>query len=207
MTGTSKEKRHFSRVPFDCDNITITVGDSTWQTELVDICLNGALLVRPAEWTPTVGSECRVDIRLNDDAVITMMQAFVAHSDDDRVGVRSATIDVDSISHLRRLVDWSIENWPNWASHATRWPTVRFPPADMSQSDHLEASCVNKNENFLPACCCYASGYRPVAISTWTCSGIWSGPSPIRMPALPGQRHRNPVPPVNRGRRLRMAST
>jgi len=108
MTGINKEKRHFSRVSFDCEDIIITAGDSSWQTQLIDICLNGALLARPKEWTPSVGSECRVDIRLNEDAVITMAQAFVAHCENDRVGVRSAIMDVESISHLRRLVELNL---------------------------------------------------------------------------------------------------
>ena len=109
MTGSNKDKRHFSRVPFDCADTTITAGDSTWQTQLVDICLNGALLVRPMDWNPAVGSECRVEIRLNgDDAIITMMKAFVAHCEDDRVGVRSGTIDIESIAHLRRLVELNL---------------------------------------------------------------------------------------------------
>lgn len=108
MTGNYKEKRHYSRIPFECDGITITTGDSTWQTELIDICLNGALLVRPEGWNPAIGSDCRVDIRLNDDVVITMMQASVAHNHHDRVGIRSEVIDLDSISHLRRLVELNL---------------------------------------------------------------------------------------------------
>jgi len=109
MSGINKEKRLFSRVPFDCDDTMVTAGDSTWQTQLVDICLNGALLVRPEDWNPAIGSECKVEIRLSGgDATITMMQASVAHCHDDKVGVRSEAMDLDSISHLRRLVELNL---------------------------------------------------------------------------------------------------
>lgn len=109
MTGTNKEKRHFSRVPFGCKETTITAGDSTWQTQLIDICLNGALLVRPTEWNPAIGSECTIQIKLDDGTtIITIIKAIVAHCHDDRVGVHNETIDIDSISHLRRLVELNL---------------------------------------------------------------------------------------------------
>ena len=109
MTGSNKEKRNFSRVPFDCEETTISAGDSTWQTQLVDICLNGALLIRPPEWNPAIGSECAIQIRLNgDNAMITMLSASVAHCHGDKVGVCSEAIDIDSISHLRRLVELNL---------------------------------------------------------------------------------------------------
>ena len=109
MSGSNKEKRHFSRVPFGCNDTTITVDDSAWQTQLIDICLNGALLARPDEWIPTIGSECRVEIKLDgENTVITIIKATVVHCEDDRIGVRIETIDIESISHLRRLVELNL---------------------------------------------------------------------------------------------------
>jgi hypothetical protein len=109
MSGNNKEKRHFSRVPFDTNDATITAGESTWQTQLIDICLNGALLIRPDGWTPAIGSECSIEIKLDgDNAVITIIKATVVHSEGDRIGVRRDMIDVESISHLRRLVELNL---------------------------------------------------------------------------------------------------
>jgi hypothetical protein len=108
MSSTNREQRHFSRVPFDCA-ADITCNGSHWSTQLVDICLNGVLLARPDGWTPTVGSECKVEIKLNgQDVLITMEQAVVAHIQSDRVGVKCENIDIDSIAHLRRLVELNL---------------------------------------------------------------------------------------------------
>lgn len=108
MSSTNREQRHFSRVPFDCA-ADITCDDSRWSTQIVDICLNGVLLARPGDWTPDVGSECKVQIKLDgQDALITMEQASVAHVHADRVGVKCENIDIDSIAHLRRLVELNL---------------------------------------------------------------------------------------------------
>jgi len=109
MTGSNKEKRHFSRVPFDSNDATITAGESTWQTQLIDICLNGALLVRPEEWNPAIGSECSIEIKLDgENAIITILKATVVHCEGNRIGIRRDSIDIDSISHLRRLVELNL---------------------------------------------------------------------------------------------------
>lgn len=105
---TNREQRHFSRVPFDCAAV-ITCGGSHWSTQLLDISLNGVMLSRPDGWSATVGNECMVEIKLNgEDVSITMEQAVVAHVHADRVGLKCEIIDLDSIAHLRRLVELNL---------------------------------------------------------------------------------------------------
>jgi len=105
---TNKEQRQFSRVPFDCAAV-VTVGESHWSTHLFDICLKGVLLVRPEGWSPAIGSDCRLEIKLSEDNdSILMLQVIVAHVEDDRVGVKCEVIDIDGISHLRRLVELNL---------------------------------------------------------------------------------------------------
>jgi hypothetical protein len=110
MSGINREQRHFSRVPFDCAAI-VSSDEGQWSTQLLDICLNGVMLNRPEGWSPAVGSDCRVQIKLNgQDVSITMEQASVAHVHADRVGIKCEIIDIDSIAHLRRLVELNLGN-------------------------------------------------------------------------------------------------
>jgi len=108
MAGNGKDQRHFSRVPFDCE---VTIVDQTvhWTTQLLDVSLNGALVERPQDWQPSLGNECHLQMKLsNSDVVIDMKQAMVAHIHDDRVGFKCEIIDIDSITHLKRLVELNL---------------------------------------------------------------------------------------------------
>ena len=108
MGSNGGEQRHFSRVPFDCD-VTGIDRNVHWPTQLLDISLNGALVSRPAEWQPNNGDLCELQIRLNDNnIVIDMEEATVAHVSDDRVGFKCRIIDIDSITHLKRLVELNL---------------------------------------------------------------------------------------------------
>ncbi len=58
----------------------------------------------PAEWRGACGDQCRLKLALADDAAI-LMQGTVAHVDGRKMGLRCDSIDIDSITHLRRLVE------------------------------------------------------------------------------------------------------
>ena len=108
MTGNGKDQRIFSRVPFDCD-VTIIDHGTRWTTQLLDISLNGALITRPQDWHPAIGDECELQLKLSDsDIIIDMEQAMIAHIHDDRIGCKCEIIDIDSISHLKRLVELNL---------------------------------------------------------------------------------------------------
>jgi hypothetical protein len=108
MSGNGGEQRHFSRVPFDCEATIIDHNDH-WPTQLLDVSLNGALVTRPQDWQPTLGDECELRLKLaNSNVTITMEQAAVAHIHEDRVGFKCKIIDVDSITHLKRLVELNL---------------------------------------------------------------------------------------------------
>lgn len=108
MNEHKKEKRHFSRVPFDCEAV-ITSAGKDFKTHLFDICLNGALLKRPDDWLPDIGSTCELTLTLPDGALfIRLQQSTVAHSHSDRVGLQCNVIDIDSITQLRRLVELNL---------------------------------------------------------------------------------------------------
>lgn len=101
MTGIS-DRRQFWRAIFH-SSVQLVDADGALPAELVDISLNGALIKVPAQWRGGAGDTCQIKLKLADDAVI-IMRAVVAHVEGRRVGLRCEMIDVDSITHLRRLI-------------------------------------------------------------------------------------------------------
>lgn len=97
------ERRSFWRAAFHSPVHLVTHhGEMTAQ--LLDISLKGALLETSERWGGKPGEECQVRLKLAPDAMISM-SAEVMHVDGAHVGLRCKSIDIDSIAHLRRLVE------------------------------------------------------------------------------------------------------
>ena len=105
--ATSSEQRIHQRVLFDTlASIHINANDMT--TQLIDISLKGALIKKPDAWTAQVGDPGQLRIVLSDNISVINMDIKVAHIEDDHVGFHCEHIDIDSITHLRRLVELNI---------------------------------------------------------------------------------------------------
>jgi len=99
-------QRRFSRVPFD-GSATLTDAEHQWDTEVMDLSLKGALVRRPTDWSGFAGNDYQLRLQLDDDVEIDMA-VTVAHVEEDRVGLTCRDIDVDSVTHLRRLVELNL---------------------------------------------------------------------------------------------------
>jgi len=102
----TEERRRFRRIDFDA-RVEIAQGDKNWQAQLLDISLKGLLLAKmgPYQLQPTTPS--LVKIVLSDQTSITM-SAQVVHQNLEQLHLACITIDIDSISHLRRLIELNI---------------------------------------------------------------------------------------------------
>ena len=101
------ERRRFHRVLFDAPT-RILDGKNEFIAPLVDLSLNGALLIRPENWSPPAGSIVRLIVLLDDSETRIEMEAEVAHLEADTLGLRCRSIDMESIGHLRRLVELNL---------------------------------------------------------------------------------------------------
>ncbi len=99
----STNRRHFWRAAFQA-MARLTTDAGTVDAALLDISLKGALLEAPLDWQGKVGDACHVKLHLAEGVIIAMW-GKVAHLEGHFVGVRCDTIDLDSITHLRRLVE------------------------------------------------------------------------------------------------------
>ncbi len=109
MTETTGNKRRFTRVIHD-SRVTISGPSQTWQTQLIDISLKGALVTRPDGWEKNPGDRFSINIELgeNADIVISMEVVAIAHASENSIGFECLDIDVESITHLKRLMELNL---------------------------------------------------------------------------------------------------
>lgn len=108
-TPDSQDKRQFTRITFDSP-VYLSKDAATWQSELVDISLNGVLIVKPATWIGAVGDLFKLTLDLNESDIEIRMEVEVAHLENNHIGFHCKHIDLDSITHLRRLVELNVGN-------------------------------------------------------------------------------------------------
>ena len=108
MAEEQIDRRKFTRVDFKT-GVTLRQDEEVFHTTLVDISLNGMLVENPTHYVLDVESPIDASIILSDDAEI-QMSALIAHSNDKHLGFKCRSIDMDSIAHLRRLIELNIND-------------------------------------------------------------------------------------------------
>jgi hypothetical protein len=103
MPEENTNKRRFSRIPFDA-TVRVTGEQQQWDSQLLDISLKGALVKQPEGWNASEDGKYNLDITLSENIVIHM-EASISHTVNQQIGFRCDHIDLDSISHLRRIVE------------------------------------------------------------------------------------------------------
>ncbi|MBA1261432.1 PilZ domain-containing protein [Stutzerimonas sp. NM35] len=106
MSTTSSERRRFQRFAFDAETELIQ-GARHWAVKLHDLSLKGLLVHRPADWDVEPAQSLEARIRLSDDAEVRM-SVEMTRTDGALIGLVCRHIDVDSISHLRRLIELNL---------------------------------------------------------------------------------------------------
>ena len=103
------QRRVFSRIPFDADYCLYNPNaDRYWKGRVVDLSLKGTLIERPGNLTPELGEEFVVELLLGSDNLKVVMLVSVAHFDENNIGFRCLHIDLESISHLRKILEFNL---------------------------------------------------------------------------------------------------
>ncbi len=100
-------RRQFSRIRFRTD-ARLYLPNGETDVEVVDLSLRGALIAAPAEVFVTVGSPCTLRIRLDEMGTTIRMEATIVHRLSGYYGLYCREMDLDSITHLRRLVELNV---------------------------------------------------------------------------------------------------
>ncbi|PTS85318.1 PilZ domain-containing protein [Pseudomonas sp. HMWF032] len=108
MSDTANERRRFQRIAFDAPT-EIVQGERRWAAELHDISMKGLLIKRPNGWNGDPNLSFEANLHLADDTRVKM-DVVLTRTQDDLLGFVCRHIDLDSISHLRRLVELNLGN-------------------------------------------------------------------------------------------------
>lgn len=104
----STERRQFARVAFASGAELITTQEHL-HCQVVDVSLKGVLLQLPEGQAPQAGLPCLVKLPLGaaggTGAAIIAMGGELAHVERGHAGVLCRSIDLESITHLRRLIE------------------------------------------------------------------------------------------------------
>jgi len=106
-TTASQEQRKHHRVSFDT-LASIHINALNMQAYVIDISLKGVLIKKPDSWMANVGDTGQLRIVLSDNISVISMDIKVAHIEEEHVGFHCEHIDIDSITHLRRLVELNL---------------------------------------------------------------------------------------------------
>lgn len=98
------ERRQFARVAFASGAELITTQERL-ACQVLDISLKGVLLQLPEGHEPLAGMPCLVRLPLSTDDIVIAMAGEISHVAGRHVGVQCRSIDLESITHLRRLMD------------------------------------------------------------------------------------------------------
>ena len=103
----SEDKRHFSRILFDA-SCTLHQNNKEWKTELLDISLRGILVKRPDPLDADFDKPFEAVISLSEAGDSIIMSIKLMHQEPNHLGFECEYIDIDSITHLKRLVELNL---------------------------------------------------------------------------------------------------
>jgi len=78
------------------------------QAQVLDLSLKGALLRLPAGSGVSLGTPCLLKVLLADGETSIAMAGELTHVEGERAGILCRSIDIESITHLRRLIEMNL---------------------------------------------------------------------------------------------------
>jgi len=107
LSEKSPEKRQFHRIEFDaaCE---LHCEEDVWETEVLDISLKGVLVRKPRGWDGQLNRPCELVVHLDDHERAIVMAVELRHVEGDHLGFKCQYIDLDSVTHLKRLVELNL---------------------------------------------------------------------------------------------------
>jgi len=108
QNDSQAERRVFSRIPFS-GKVTVVRDQAQWVADLMDISMKGVLVSRPDDWSAATDGEFHLMLSLDDRNRFTIaMDASLVHASTDSLGFRCDHIDLESMTHLRRLLELNL---------------------------------------------------------------------------------------------------
>lgn len=101
------ERRHNRRLPF-ATSCRLTLGQQALPAQLIDISMNGALVQVDAAVANPEGP-ATLHLQLDEAGAVTIdIQTEIAFARDGKLGLRRKSIDLESMTHLRRMLELNL---------------------------------------------------------------------------------------------------
>ncbi|MDR0234373.1 MAG: PilZ domain-containing protein [Zoogloeaceae bacterium] len=107
-------RRRFSRIQFNAPAELSIEHDACIPVKVLDISLKGALVQVIGTPLPelALGAACSLAIDLSEETDFSeggiLMGSVIAHARNDLIGLRCVEVDLDSITNLRRIVEFNL---------------------------------------------------------------------------------------------------
>ncbi|MGP1630462.1 MAG: PilZ domain-containing protein [Giesbergeria sp.] len=98
------ERRHFVRVVFAAP-AQLACGAVTLDVRVLDVSLKGALIALPPGAKLDAQAVCILTLPLSSSSGCIAMETQVAHVEGNQLGLLCLHSDLDSVTHLRRLIE------------------------------------------------------------------------------------------------------
>jgi len=98
------ERRDFSRIALKRP-ARLEADGAQIACQLQDVSLRGALVRLPGAFAAAVGRPATLVILLDHGAAAIRMRGTVAHRDHDTLGLRCREVDLEGLTHLRRILE------------------------------------------------------------------------------------------------------
>jgi hypothetical protein len=103
-----QDRRRYTRIRF-IEAVTLkNKSGEQYQGTLLDICFKGALVECPENWQGRRSDVYHLELLLSDSDIIIHMDCEVAHVTRNHAGFSCRHIDLESMTHLRRLVELNL---------------------------------------------------------------------------------------------------
>lgn len=100
---TTPARRQYIRIPFH-DTARLSLGQAGTSCDVLDLSLKGALVALGSPLEAAPGTPCALHLPL-DARNALRMNGHVVHREDRALGLEWDSIDLDSLTHLRRLLE------------------------------------------------------------------------------------------------------
>ena len=98
------DERRFRRIPFEAE-VQMAVGERTWNCRLLDIALKGALLESAVPVPLAQGTVANLSLPLPGSEIVLAFDAELAHREANRLGFKFLHENLDTLTHLRTLLE------------------------------------------------------------------------------------------------------
>jgi len=102
-----ENRRQFTRILFSI-NAELNIKGQTFAVSIHDISLNGALVTAIESEESFMVETGVLSFHLSDKVSEVTMKVTVVHEHDDETGLQCNVIDIESVTHLRRLVELNL---------------------------------------------------------------------------------------------------